>query len=129
MGFLKRKKKKPDFIRIETKPLIDWDEPNGDGCIVSDKITREGFKVGYMYRTEPHPDYPDSGWWFLAGNEDEDYMNDPANHHIFKINTLCNYDEGVIPYIHSPAGTEWVRVAGGKFEPDDGSNEILIEKR
>lgn len=66
--------------------LIDWNEPNREGCIVSDRITKEGFKVGYM-----DEDNPDSGWRFLAGDEDEAYMNDSSNHHIFSINTICNY--------------------------------------
>ena len=35
--------------RGEELPLerSGWDGPNGNGCIVSDRITREGFKVGY----------------------------------------------------------------------------------
>lgn len=53
--------KKDDFIKIKIEKLIDWDEPNGEGCIVSDKITKEGFKVGYMYREEPSSNNPDSG--------------------------------------------------------------------
>ena len=48
MGLLN--KKKDDFIKIKIEELIEWDEPNGEGCIASDKITKEGFKVGYMYK-------------------------------------------------------------------------------
>ena len=69
-------KKNADFIKIKVEKLVDWNEPNGDGCVVSDKITKEGFKVGYMYREKPEEGRPDSGWRFLAGNEDEEYMND-----------------------------------------------------
>ena len=43
-------KKKSDFIKIKIEDLIEWNEPNGNGCVVSDRITKEGFKVGYMYR-------------------------------------------------------------------------------
>ena len=35
-------KKKDDFIKIKVESLIDWNEPNGEGCIVSDRITKEG---------------------------------------------------------------------------------------
>ena len=37
-----------DFIKIDVEELIKWDEPNGEGCIVSDKITKEkkGNKIG-----------------------------------------------------------------------------------
>ena len=59
------------FIDIEVKQLIDWDEPNGEGCLVSDRITKDGCKVGYMYREEPDDSAPDSGWRFMAGDEDD----------------------------------------------------------
>ena len=123
------KKKKSEFLPVEIKQLIEWNEPNGEGCVVSDKITKEGFKVGYMYRDEPNPTYPDRGWNFLAGNEDDDYMNDSNNHHIFAINTVCNYDEDIIPYLHSPIGSAFIRVNGGIFEEDDGSKPMVIEKQ
>ena len=51
-------------------------------------------------------DTPDSGWRFLAGDEDEAYMNDSSNHHVFSINTICNYDRDIIPYIHAESGTK-----------------------
>ena len=58
------KKKKSDFIKIKIEDLIEWNEPNGNGCVVSDRITKEGFKVGYMYREQPDEQNPDSGWRF-----------------------------------------------------------------
>lgn len=130
MGLFDRFKKKDsgEFLPIDVKTLIDWNEPNGEGCIVSDKITKEGFKVGYMYRDEPNSDYPDSGWRFYAGNED-DYTGNSSNYHVFAINTVCNYDNDIIPYLHSPVGTAFIRVANGKFEVDDGSKPISIEKQ
>lgn len=54
------------YIDIEVENLIDWEEPNGEGCLVSDKITKEGYKVGYMYREKPDEGVPDSGWRFLV---------------------------------------------------------------
>ena len=47
------RKKNNDFLSIDIEKLIDWNEPNGEGCIVSDRITKEDFKVGYMYREAP----------------------------------------------------------------------------
>ncbi|MDE6470407.1 MAG: DUF2185 domain-containing protein, partial [Eubacterium sp.] len=84
MGLFSKKKKgvnknENGFIDIEIKELIQWSGPNGNGCIVSDKITKEGYKVGYMYRENPDDEVPDSGWRFLAGNEDDAYMNDAGN--------------------------------------------------
>ena len=28
----------------------------------------------------------------MAGNEDDEYMNNSNNHHVFALNTVCNYD-------------------------------------
>ena len=118
-----------DFIKIEVKGLIEWNEPNGEGCIVSDKITKEGFKVGYMYREEPSTDVPDSGWRFMAGNEDDEYMSNVDNHHIFAINTICNYDPDLIPYLHSKIGSTYIRVDSKRFELDDRTKSIFIDKQ
>ena len=43
-----------------------------------------------MVREKPDEGRPDSGWRFMAGNEDNEYMNNPNNHHVFSINTICN---------------------------------------
>lgn len=120
---------KNDFIKIDVEDLIDWNEPNGEGCIVSDKITKEGYKVGYMVREKPMDTYPDSGWRFMAGNEDEEYMNNPDNHHIFDINTICNYDRDIIPYLYADIGSEYIRIDANSFEVDEGLKEIFIQKQ
>lgn len=122
-------KKKDEFIKIKVEKLIEWNEPKGEGCIVSDKITKEGFKVGYMYREQPSNDKPDSGWRFMAGNEDNEYMNNSNHHHIFAINTICNYDRNIIPYLKSKIGSAYIRVNSNKFEIDDGSKPIFVEKQ
>lgn len=122
-------KKKDEFIKIKVENLIDWKEPNGEGCIVSDKITKEGYKVGYMYREQPDEGRPDSGWRFMAANEDDEYMNNPNNHHIFAVNTICNYDKDIIPYLHSEIGSTYIRVDSNKMKIDDGTKPIFIEKQ
>ncbi len=110
------------------KKLIDWNEPNGEGCIASDKIIKEGFKVGFMYREEPSNTYPDSGWRFMAGDEDDKYLNNPNNFHIYAINTICNFDKDIIPYLKSKIGSKYIRISHSEFEEDDGTKEIFIEK-
>ena len=117
------------FIKIKAENLIDWKEPNGEGCMVSDKITQEGWKVGYMYREEPSPNNPDSGWRFFKGDEDEEYTANPDNVHIFALNTICNYDKDIIPYLHSTVGVSYVRVNENTFEIDDGTKEIYFVKQ
>lgn len=145
MGFFDRFKKKEEpktelertpegFIKIPIQALVSkaiWQgsEGYGEGAIVSDKITKEGYKVGYFYRDEPNPNYPDSGWRFWAGDEDESYTDNPNNHHIFALNTIANYDPDIIPHLSLPVGSRLFRQSGGQFVLDDGSLPICIEKQ
>lgn len=89
------------------------------GCIVSDRITVDGCKVGYMYREEPHFGYPDSGWRILAGDEDEDYMNESKNHNVYSLNTICNYDKDIIPYLDAEIGKAYIRNSFGILVLDE----------
>ena len=129
MGLFERFKKKEAFIQVDIEQLIEWNEPNGEGCLVSDKITKEGFKVGYMYREQPDEGKPDSGWRFLAGDEDDEYINNPKNLHIFAINTICNYDRDIIPYLKSSVGSAYIRTGSSEFDIDDDNKSIFICKQ
>lgn len=62
--------------------------------------------VGYMYR-ETSSESVTSGWTFMAGDEDEDYVNNPDHWAIYEVNTVCNYDQTILPYLESPPGTAW----------------------
>ena len=84
------------------------------GCIACDRITVDGMKVGYMYRELPTNEI-DSGWRFFAGDEDETYTSNPDNFSVFDLNTICNYDQDIIPYLMKPVGTKFER-NGEKFE-------------
>ena len=86
----------------DIKKLIN----SSGSCIVSDKITVEGLKVGYMYRENPTNEN-DSGWRFFAGDESEEYTNNANNFEIYDLNTICNYDESIIPYLNSNIGTSF----------------------
>ena len=74
------------------------------GCIASDRITVEGLPVRFMYREKPRNDQ-DSGWAFLSGTEDDAYMNDSANHGIYDVNTIANYDSSIIRFLDAPVGS------------------------
>lgn len=80
------------------------------GCIASNKITVDGEKVGYAYREEPDANFPnDSGWRFLAGTEDDAYLENPNNFNVFELNTICNYDDAILPILESRVGSSFVR--------------------
>ena len=97
----------------DIKPLLEWDGPSG--CIATDKITVEGFKIGYMYREKPNPKYPDSGWRFFQGEESDEYIKDVKNSGIYDLNTLCNYDPSIITLLKSPYGVCYYRDKMGTF--------------
>ena len=83
-------------------------------CIASNKITVEGEKIGYMYREKPSNEV-DTGWRFFSGNEDDDYTNNPDNFNVFDINTICNYDDEIIPYLNSEINTSYEKI-GNEFK-------------
>lgn len=65
----------------------------------------------------------------MAGNEDDEYMNNPNNHHIFAINTICNYDKDIIPYLKSKIGSAYIRISNSEFATDDGTKPIFVDKQ
>ena len=97
-------------------------------AVVSAKITKEGFKVGYMVRRTPHNEI-DSGWQFFAGNEDDDYANDVKNFELVTLGYLDRLDPDVLKYIENPVGTEFIRVSSSDFEKDNHTKGIYVEKR
>ncbi len=82
-------------------------------CLVSNLITMEGKKVGYMYREEIQEDAEnDSGWRFLAGTETEEYVADEKNSKVFEVETIADFDPDILPYLNYPEGSELERMEG-----------------
>lgn len=79
-------------------------------CVATDRIVVDCAPIGYMYREEPE-DRDDSGWHFFAGDESEEYTNDPTKLGIYDVNTIANYDPDIVPLINEKAGTAFVRDA------------------
>lgn len=94
--------------------LIDWE--GADGCIASNRIIYDGMWVGYCYREKPDNEY-DSGWRFLAGDETDEYLDDPKNSGAYKLNTLCNFDPGIMDVLRESIGSAFGRDEEGNFFP------------
>ncbi|MBB5204871.1 hypothetical protein HNQ51_002185 [Inhella inkyongensis] len=108
---------------MSTKFLLRADEireiaPGHGACYASDHITVDGQKVGFMYREEPDNDV-DSGWRFLSGNESQEYLDDSNNLQIYDVNTIANYDQGIVALLSAPCGSAFARTASGEFVVDD----------
>ena len=106
--------------------LLDWDGANG--CIATNRLTVEGCNVGFCYREKSNGDW-DSGWRFTAGDESDEYIDDPNNSGIYGLNTICNDDPDIIPLLHTPAPCAFERDENGVFqqikdwEPEQGAKQ------
>ncbi len=80
-------------------------------CLASDRIPVDGLPVGYMYRESP--DRPgDSGWRFLAGDESQEYLDDPSHLAIYDVNTIANYDSRIVSLLSASIGSAYERNNG-----------------
>lgn len=96
--------------KLKKEEIIQLIELKG-GCIASDKITVDGLSIGYMYRENPSNE-SDSGWRFFSGDENEAYTNNSDNFSIFDLNTICNYDKTIIPYLEFEIGSSFEKING-----------------
>ena len=86
-------------------------------CIASDRITVDGQLVGFMYRETPGDDL-DSGWRFLAGDESQSYADDQGHFEIYDVNTIANYDPGIVAMLDNPPMSAFERdKSGNNFRP------------
>jgi hypothetical protein len=99
---------KPFLLRADQ--IIDIAVGHG-ACIATDMITCDGRKVGFMYREAPDH-AADSGWRFMSGAESEEYMDDPSRHAVYDVNTIANYDPGILPFLNAAAGSAFERENG-----------------
>ena len=106
-GWYKQPTKNFAIDQKDIKPLLqDW--YGADACLASDRILVDGCKVGYMYRVQPEKSW-DSGWRFMAGDETQDYLHQKGNVGIYKLNTLCNYDQDILPFLSDEYGSAYAR--------------------
>jgi hypothetical protein len=104
-----RKVKKFSFDRTQIKPLAE-----GRGsCIATDRITVGRQLVGYMYREFPSNRF-DSGWRFFAGDETQEYADQPEHYEIYDVNTIANHDPEIVPFLDSPMLSAFERRPGSK---------------
>lgn len=71
----------------------------------------------------------DSGWSFMAGNEDDEYYNDYKNIALVSVQEVYQLDPDILGYIENPAGTALIRISSNEFEIDKNDKEIFMEKR
>lgn len=110
------------------EPTINRNKILSKTAFVSKKIFEDGWKVGYMYRDEAK-DESDSGWCFLAGNEDSEYTDNYKNIVLLTVYEVYGLDPDIWNYIDSPVGSRFIRISSNEFEIDKNDKEIYVEKR
>ncbi|MBQ7186231.1 MAG: DUF2185 domain-containing protein [Ruminococcus sp.] len=95
--------------------LAVWD--GLEACIVSNHIA-EGGEIAYMSREGSGIDSY-NGWVFYGCDEDEDYWADASNFTLYSTHGLADRFPGIIPLLHSPEGSAFIRLKDGSFIPDD----------
>lgn len=76
--------------------------------IVSNHILNDGLPILFMYRENPI-EKEDSGWRFLSGLEDQEYLDEPSNSRFIGLNTMANMENKIITHLKKPRGTELER--------------------
>ena len=84
------------------------------GCFATDRIIVDGAEIRFIYREMPL-DNQDSGWRFMAGDEDDEYMNDTSKSGIYHLNTLCNYEPSILKFLDEPYGSMFIKNKNGEF--------------
>ena len=118
------------FIKAEeyTAPTKNRANMLNKKAYLSKKVIDENWKVGYMYRAEPLNGH-DSGWAFMAGNEDDEYNNDSKNIALVSIGEVSQLDPDILKYIDNPIGTNLIRISPTEFEIDKNDKEIFMMRR
>ena len=100
-------------------------------CFVTNRILRDGQRVGHLYREAPDNDRDsDSGWRIMANDESAEYMHDAANIAFVSLGAVRSYDDSFIHLLGSPEGARFERAPGADafvpLEPyahDDNDDE------
>ena len=83
----------------------------------SKRLVDKRLPVRFMYRENTDDDDQYSGWVFLSGTENQEYVDNPDNIKIYDIKTILKIDKTIIPYLDAAAGMAFEREEGmGTFK-------------
>ena len=85
-------------------------------CFVTQRVLRDGSRVGYLYREDPDDD-TDSGWRLFAGDESPEYMEDAANVAFVSLGAVLNRDDSFLALLESPVGSAFARDQTNQLVP------------
>lgn len=112
-----------DLIEFSSCHIINTEHDDHDNivekyikrCYVTNRVLRDGARVGYLYREAPDRD-DDSGWRLTANDESDEYMDNAGNCAYVSLGAVLSKDDSFIGLLDSPEGSAFVRdVSSGQF--------------
>jgi hypothetical protein len=105
-----------DEVAFDARHIINTEHDSDDNiveryikrCYVTQRILKDGAKVGHLYREEPDNE-KDSGWRFTANDETDEYMDDSKNVAFVSVGLVLSKDDSFIDLLDAPAGASFVR--------------------
>jgi hypothetical protein len=121
-----------DPVEFEARHIIqsNVDDPRGDPtarywprCFVTKRVLEGGARARYLYREAPDTK-EDSGWRILAGDETDEYMDDPANAAYVSLGAVLGKDDSFVHLLDTPAPCAyWRDTESEAFRPTDPPTE------
>lgn len=93
-------------------PVPNIVEQYAQACFVTSRVLEDEQPVGALYRENPQdaeeemPNF--SGWNIMAGDEDDDYLDNSDNWHFVSLGTVLNIDDRFIDVLDAPYDSEFV---------------------
>ena len=89
------------------------------GCYVTRRVYDDEQPVGALYRESPdetEEEIPDfSGWNIMAGDEDDDYLDNPDNWVYVSLGSVLDIDDRIIDVLDAPYDSEF------EYDPESDS--------
>lgn len=82
--------------------------------IASNRVAKDRRLVGYLYR-EPPDNENDSGWRVFAGDESQEYADEPANFAMYNASTIIEIDPSIASLLDLAPPIAFERTRSGDF--------------
>ena len=103
--------------KLETLSLATF-----GGLMITDEVLSGRSPVDIMFRQEPEPGLPFSGWVFLSSAESPEASADERGLNLHDCIAILRIAPEVAPYLGRPPGTHMVRNGAAEFEDDPDEN-------
>lgn len=98
-------------------PVPNIVQQYAQACYVTSRVLEDEQPVGALYRENPadlEEEMSDfSGWNIMAGDEDDDYLDNPDNWHYVSLGTVLNIDDRILDVLDAPYDSEF------EYDPEE----------